>query len=362
MNNILDYLKWRGDISFEEKPFNEIDNLILARISYLPFEKILENNKPITIENAYKLSNNRIKENDYLLLKDVELFELLSNCRRYKNLKLINFVNDFSVELEKQFAAITILLPKNYIYVSFRGTDDTIIGWKEDFNMAFLNNVPAQVEALKYLNNVKVHFLNKILVGGHSKGGNLAVYSSMYANRKIKNRIELITNIDGPGFLEEIVNSSSYKEIENKVKTYIPQTSIIGKLLNFDDGYITVKSNAKSIMQHDIYSWEVDINEFIYLEDVDNESKQIDKIITEWLSSLSLEKRKKMINIIFQMLGAADVLTFKELQRNWYKSFSSIYDSYKKINKEDKVMLDKIGNDLIKLAIKEIFEGNKKNK
>ena len=175
MSNIIDYIKWRGDLSFDQAPINEIDNIILTRFSYLPF-KYIELNNMETIESI----SNKMKDFDierFLWDDDKEFIKLLGQVDRYKNLKTTNYIEIFDKAAEKQFAAITILLPNKTSYISFRGTDSSLVGWKEDLNMSFMENVPSQKEAVNYLNNIARKNKDKLIIGGHSKGGNLAVYS-----------------------------------------------------------------------------------------------------------------------------------------------------------------------------------------
>ena len=254
MSNIIDYIKWRGDLSFSQAPINEIDNIILARFSYLPF-KYIELNDMETIESI----SNKMKDFDierFLWDDDKEFIQILGQANRYKNLKTLNYVEIFDGAAEKQFAAITIMLPNKISYISFRGTDSSLVGWKEDFNMGFMENVPSQKEAVNYLNNIAKKNRDKLIIGGHSKGGNLAVYSAIFCEDKIKNRIERVINADGPGFDKSVIQTENYKKILNKIETYIPQSSIVGRLLEHEEEYQVVKSIQKGVMQHDIYSME----------------------------------------------------------------------------------------------------------
>ena len=233
MSNIVDYIKWRGDLSFEADPINEIDNLILSRISYLPFKEIKFNNK-----EKFKILANRfleLKKEDFHQIDDISLIEELAKSNRYKDLIFSDYYEKIDEEEEKQFAAITVWLPNNELFVSYRGTDATIVGWKEDFNMSFMINVPSQLEGVKYLEAIsKKYFRKKLRIGGHSKGGNVAVYSSIFCNKKTKSRIIDVTNADGPGFDKSIIQTKEYKEILDRIHTFIPQTSIIGRLLEHE--------------------------------------------------------------------------------------------------------------------------------
>ena len=256
MANIFDYLQWRGDLTLEKSKFNEIDNLILSRFSYFPFDDIINENEVVTIKEL----SERFKKADinpaHILWKDdVNLFPEMGNSERFGQMFATKYINKIETEQEKQFSAITILMPDNTIYVSFRGTDNTIVGWKEDFNMSFKSHIASQISAKEYLENIAKEYPDKkIRVGGHSKGGNIAIYASAFAENTIKDRIINVYNNDGPGFCEDVIQTKEYQEIIPKTNTYIPQSSIIGRLMNHKEEYTIVESTQKGIMQHDLYT------------------------------------------------------------------------------------------------------------
>lgn len=241
MPNIFDYLKWR-DIPIEKIEQNEVDNLILSRISYFPFDGILDKGEKITLKEAYDRYLRKKKKTHFLQKEDKELFEVISNSIRFKDIFISNYINKVDLLEEKQFSAITFFLPDDTIYVAFRGTDDTLVGWKEDLNMSYSEYIPAQEDAVKYLEDIARRNKLPLIVGGHSKGGNLAIYASAFCKESIKSRIMRIYNNDGPGFSKNVVENKKYKNIVEKIYTYIPQTSIIGRLLNHEGKATIIKS------------------------------------------------------------------------------------------------------------------------
>ena len=242
MANIFDYMQWRDLEITKQVEFNEIDNLILSRLSYFPLDGLFIDNEKIQLNQIYKKYKERRIVGHILQKEDLKLFPILASSIRFGNILLSDYINKIDSKLEKQFSAITIYLPDETMYVAFRGTDNTIIGWKEDFNMSFSKLVPAQTDAVNYLESVAKKYKNRIRVGGHSKGGNLAVYAAAFCNKHVKDKIINVYNNDGPGFCDEVVNSEQYKEIIDRVHTYIPQTSIIGRLLNHEEETIILKS------------------------------------------------------------------------------------------------------------------------
>ena len=363
MANIFDYIEWRGDLSLSKDKFNEIDNLILSRFSYLPFDDLIEENEIVTIkELTNRFLNRDINKMSILWADDINLFPAMGFSKRFGEMKATKYVNKISVEEEKQFSAITIIMPDDTIYVSYRGTDNTVVGWKEDFNMTFKSHIPSQIDAVKYLEEVAKEFPNKLRIGGHSKGGNLAVYSAIFVNEDIKNRIIKIYNNDAPGFNDEIIETKEYKDIIKKVDTYIPQDSIFGRLLNHKGKYTVVKSTQKFVMQHDLYSWQVSGNEFVYLKEVTNGSKFIDKSIKDWLDQIDMDKREQVIDIIFQIINKANVKNFSDLKGNWFLSARGLLNSYKAIDSESKKMILETLTALLKIAKYNFFEERTKIK
>lgn len=360
MSNVCDYVKWRGDLELKDFEFNEIDNLILTRLAYFPFEMLINKGEEISITEL----SQRFKRADKTKIKvlwpeDNKLIPLLGNSERFGKIIATNFVNKINREQEKQFSAITLLLPDNTIFVSYRGTDDTLIGWKEDFNMSFKSHVASQLDAVEYLNNVASKYENKIRVGGHSKGGNLAVYASIFAKSDVKNRIINIYNNDGPGFDDEIIKMSNYKETIEKVHTYIPQSSVIGRLLNHEEKYTVVKSVQKGIMQHDLYSWQVEGKEFVCLKEVTNGSEIVDKTIKEWLKNIEPSKREEVINVVFDIINATDAKNFGEIKEKWFFDIGAMLKGYKNLDDENKKMIMDITKKLIS-AIRVTIKNDKK--
>ena len=352
MSNIIDYIKWRGDLSFDQAPINEIDNIILARFSYLPF-KYIELNNMETIESI----SNKMKDFDierFLWDDDKEFIKLLGQVDRYKNLKTTNYIEIFDKAAEKQFAAITVLLPNKTSYISFRGTDSSLVGWKEDLNMSFMENVPSQKEAVNYLNNIARKNKDKLIIGGHSKGGNLAVYSAIFCEDKIKNRIEKVINADGPGFDKSIIQTENYRKILNKIETYIPQSSIVGRLLEHEEEYQVVKSIQKGVMQHDIYSWQVEPLMLVRIPTLTNNSEMFNGIVRDWVKNTTPEQRKNFINLIYDIITTTDAKSLGDFSKNTAKKIGIILNSYRSVNEEDRKEMERMVKLILESAVKVI--------
>lgn len=335
--NILDYLRWRGDVPLKYSEFNEVDGAVLARITYLPFEYALE---PESMEKirldtvADKLLRHHecisiIRKND-----DVELLKLLKESERFKSMVLFGFVNKLEAETQTQFSAITVGTEEESCYVAFRGTDNTLIGWKEDFNMGFVCPVPAQKLSVKYIEGIAEHSKGELTVGGHSKGGNLAVYAAAFCSQEVQGRIRTVYNYDGPGFDGKVLEQESYKRITDRVNTFVPQSSIVGMLLEHEESYTIVHSEQTGLMQHNIYSWDVERNKFLYLESVDSNSKFVDYTIKAWIADMDYAQREEFIDTVYTVIRETNVKTLRELSDNWFASAKIVLKSVKNLDEE----------------------------
>ena len=358
MSNINDYLKWRGDIPLkEELYFNEIDSMILARFSYLIFDRIQMDETETISSISYKMRE--FNNDEFRYNGDKDLIKNLGKSIRFKNMKVTDFVQNNEKENEKQFGAITIHINENEMYVSFIGTNASIYGWKEDFNMAFMDDVPFQIEGKKYLENISEKYPKKLIrIGGHSKGGNVAIYSAISVEQEIQNKIIKVYNYDGPGFNKKIFDKYKDDEVIDKIETYFPQESIIGRILNHKEKCSVILSNQKGILQHDIYSWQVMGKEMISSQ-ITATSEIINRTLTEWLENTSQEQREIFVNSIFELFYSTETNTFGEMSKNLTKNIPIMYKGYEKILPEDKKTINEMIKLFIKTGLKELYEEKK---
>lgn len=332
MPNIMDYLDWRGDLPMTHSPFNEVDNLILAQLSYLNFEQIvpgIESKESISIKAASDLfftghDEVKIASEPTLIRVSAVLLKKMSQCDRFAQVKLSKFVNRIDYDEQKQFSAINYSLEDGTVYVAYRGTDETIVGWKEDFNMTFMTTIPAQMEAVQYLTETAGRENKKIRIGGHSKGGNLAVYAAVKCNHFIKDKIIEVYNNDGPGFNKEMITSKEYREMRSRIKTIVPQTSIVGMLLEHEEEYSVVESKQKHIMQHFTMSWEVLGNKFVYVDGVTEESKRMEAILKSWVNNMDIIERERFVDSLFYILESSDVKNARDLAKDKWRKIAAM--------------------------------------
>jgi hypothetical protein len=345
--NIIDYLDWRGDLTFSNSPFCQVDSLIFSRLAYFDFTSLFNiYDEKITIKEAYeRFSKIDSSKKKILIEGDNLLFPALAESERYGNCILTRFVNKVSNVLRKQFSAITIILPDDTIFVSFRGTDNTIVGWREDMDMSFLDNVPCQLDGLDYLEEIASKFTTqKLRIGGHSKGGNIAIYASSFCSYLTKERIIEVFNNDGPGLSDSCSKKEEYLQMLDRIHTFIPQSSVIGRLLTHKEKYTVVLSKEKGIMQHDVYSWQVLGQNFITLDEVDDGSIFVDETVREFLQKSSPEQRSKTLDIIFGLLEKTNATTMKEISKNKFENYSLMLKEYNDLDKETKEVVLKTAN------------------
>ncbi len=329
MANILDYIAWRGDLSFSAVPFCEVDNLIFSKLTFMDLQDILPpygSGGTMTIGAAarrYVEKQGGEKTHlGVLVPKEIyDLFLAMGKCDRFRHLLLSDYVNHIDTEQQLQFSATTVFLSTDEMYISFRGTDDTLIGWKENFNMSHIDAVPAQKKAVEYLNAVMQRCSHsRVRLGGHSKGGNLAIYAAVHCREEYKDRIVQVYNNDGPGFCREMVESAAYREMEGRICTIVPQSSVVGRLLEHDENYRVVRSNATGLWQHNGFSWEIMGGAFVRESDLTKESRMIEQSIKGWIETMDVAAREAFVDALYRFLTATNAATLTELtaDRTWF--------------------------------------------
>ena len=321
MGNLNDYIEWRGDLRFSEVGLCEVDALIFSIMSYMRFDGIVPNtasDESITLLDAMKKFMNKNKGRKVNLGKLIPpefigLTVAAVKSRRFSGVRLACYENEINEAEQKQFSAITFKFARDKYFVAFRGTDDTLTGWKESFNMSFMRPIPAQKAAAKYFARVADKYTGSFYLGGHSKGGNLAVYAAAEAPAEIKERIVSIYNNDGPGFDREYVSGDRFGAVRDKILTIVPQSSVVGMLLEHEEDYVIVKSTAGGLLQHDGNTWEVIGGSFVHLDTVTEDSKLIDRKLKEWLDEMPPAGRERFIDTVYETIAATNAKTLTEL-------------------------------------------------
>lgn len=359
MDNIISYAEKYLD-TMNKQPFNVVDSLILSQLSYIHLTSFINNTNNITEDIKIKdLLKAEFFNNMFTNVPEPDktkslLFYAAANPR-FRDIKINYYISKNNKFNESQFSAVTYILSPDSAYIAFRGTDYSINGWKEDFNMSFTYPVPCQQEGVEYLNYVAKLIPHNIYVGGHSKGGNISIYSSMYCNKLIKPRIKNVYSHDGPGFNETILTSIEYDEVKDKIIKLLPSSSIVGMIFENDNNFRVVKTNKTlGILQHDPFSWEILNNNFNFLDTLSFMADFRSTSINQWLNSISVEKRKIFINTLFEAIDSTKCTTFTELVENWKDNLPIILDSLKNIDLEIRNTIITVIKNLISIYIKNI--------
>lgn len=319
MENIFDYAEKYCNIDFDEFSYNKLDALIFSQLAYIEYEKIFDFNSPLKLIDIWRIITETFSEEELLqfsliMQKAILLLCIISNGKRYRNIVAKDYRNEVFDAEEKQFSAITLELQNGENVIAFRGTDETLSGLKESAALSFTFPIYSQIQAIKYLNE---HFIsdNKYYhLTGHSKGGNLSVYSVVECDDSLKDRIIDIFNFDGPGFSSEYVKSKPYDLINEKITTIIPEGSIIGRIFNHDEKILVVESEEHGISQHHIYNWHINDNDFEYSTEANYSSILFEKTINDVLENAEKEKIESVFETLFEILDATEAKTMNEIK------------------------------------------------
>ncbi|MGV8049416.1 MAG: DUF2974 domain-containing protein [Anaerolineaceae bacterium] len=350
MHNIQDYLDWRGDLTFANDPFNEVDNLVFSVFSYLDFEGVVPNENETgfiflaeaATHLAKKLDTQTATVTRSFFSQIPLLFEKAAKSNRYGGIRLSHYINQIELEQVEQFSAVVFSITDRQHFVAFSGTDDTLAGWKEDLEMSFLDEVPAQKSAATYLEKIMADLPGEYYLGGHSKGGNLAVYAASFAGENRQDRILGIYNNDGPGFQSKTIQSKGYQNIIAKITTYLPKSSVVGMLLEHFGEYKVVHSDEAGVMQHNAFSWEVQGNHFVYAEGLSKSSLTINTTIRAWLNQISMEERAEFVHALFDVLQATGAETVSDLSQEKLASAKTMIQTYRNLEPTTQSNLRKV--------------------
>lgn len=305
MADMFDYIRWRGDIPFSQVPPTPVDMLIFSTLAYVRLEGVVTERLQLTalfrvavktllaLPDAEKRCRN---ENDLVLLNAA------AESERFGNVRLTYYRDVFIPEEDTQFAAVSYLLDDGTACLAFRGTDNTLVGWKEDFNMTFQDSIPAQRLAKEYVQAfLEVHRV-PVRLTGHSKGGNLAVYAAAKSRSEIQGQILEVYNFDGPGFTAPMMTDTGYRNVIPKIRTYVPQSSVFGMLLEREEPHRIIRSSQIGLLQHDPYSWEVLGGGFVLEESLTADSRFLDRTFKTWLAGMTSEERNEFFDTVFELL------------------------------------------------------------
>jgi hypothetical protein len=384
MYKTIDYLNWRGDLSFSKDPINDVDVLILALLSYLPFKGIVPgigSKKRISLKDAAEhyfsiISTPKAKPSvinptaiPSFDAEVKELFKMAAASPRFEMVELSNFDEDTDFTIGRQFAAVTYHLhnAKNKKVIAFRGTDSSVVGWKEDFELAYMEQIPAQQSASNYLKRTLGFFPDSFILCGHSKSGNLAVFAGSSLNPLHQSRLTKILNFDGPGFNFSVVHREPFMKCEHKVINYVPEESIVGLLLEPVGARTVVCSASQLFLQHNALNWNVEGTKFIE-GSLSKNAELLENSIKTWLTEISLPNREMFLEALFDILGASEGNVIKSDPQENLQELKKILKKYSELDKETKALLSQVFESLtaeagktLTAAISEKLPGKKRS-
>lgn len=351
MKNMLDYIKEFGHVSFEERAFSEIDALVLTELEYLPLEKVVPSDENgenfVTVKEIAEYMQEHkqelFAENPMMMTEERhEVSQVIADAPRYQSLKFFGVVSEWDKDTTKQFAAVTVEVEPSVRLVVFRGTDETLIGWKEDFLMTYSPLVAAQTDAKEYLAKQASLWDGDLMISGHSKGGNLAIYAAATQVEDVQLRIVDIFCFDSPGLYRSVLETKGYQNIVPLAMRYIPQDSLVGLILESEVPYVIVKSNATGAMQHSAMTWEIEDGQFIKMEKLTKNSQLNDQTFKKWTESVSDEELELFWNVFFELLFSVGIDTVNDLYGEFMHYVQEFLKAAGNMDEEKRELLTRI--------------------
>ena len=351
MKNMLDYIKEFGHVSFEERAFSEIDALVLTELEYLPLENVVpsaENGETfVTVKEIAEYMQEHkqelFDENPMMITQERhEVSQVIADAPRFQSLKFFGVVSEWDKDTTKQFAAVTVEVEPSVRLVVFRGTDETLIGWKEDFLMTYSPLVAAQTDAKEYLAKQASLWGGDLMISGHSKGGNLAIYAAATQEEDVQLRIVDIFCFDSPGLYRSVLETKGYQNIVPLAMRYIPQDSLVGLMLESEVPYVIVKSNATGAMQHSAMTWEIEDGQFIKMEKLTKNSQLNDQTFKKWTESVSDEELELFWNVFFELLFSVGIDTVNDLYGQFMHYVQEFLKAAGNMDEEKRELLTRI--------------------
>lgn len=359
MENIITYAE-ATLASWKELPFGPVDSLILSWAAYLRLpeeDPEVHDWRGVRLQELFRAEDfGELFQRHWDVESSRRLLTALAASPRFRDIRVMGYTQQADPALEKQFSAMTFQLTEDLAYVAFRGTDSTLVGWKEDFNMAFQYPIPSQEAAQAYLTQAAKHCKGALLVGGHSKGGNLAVYAAANSGGAVGERIRKVYSHDGPGFLGPVLKSEAFRAITPKIHKTLPQSSLVGMLLEQQEKFRVVKSGRAGLWQHDPFSWQVEGNDFHYLEELTPDAQYFDKTLNRWLGGLTQLERERFVDSLYGLVDAAHIETFGQLWDQWQETVPAILRAASQLDPDTKEFLFETVKALVSLGVKNFPE------
>ena len=364
MENVISYVEKYGDKTFKQKSIGEIDYAILSILSYINYDGILYSNKTkVKLGEALTHFFNKYTEKELsthgLGLKDAyKIAKSLIGTKRFNDLNLYHYV--YVTDDTIQFSAMFVDISDEEVFVSIEGTDDEVVGWKEDFQLSYEFPIPSQKMASQYLNkNIPLLSEKKYIIGGHSKGGNLALVGCMYLPFLKHHKIKAIYSFDGPGLDDKQYKSHRYLSLKERYSLILPEYSIVGVLLNNKVERKVVGSHRMGIYAHSVYNWKVKDDSF-YEAKLSTFSKSLESTVIKWVHSYNLKTRQRFVEDLFDIFERCNIKTLYKIHAKDLKEISTVVREAKNISPESKTMIKEFISMLLNTVKEDTFSFIKK--
>ncbi len=356
--DILDYIRMRGDLTFEESDFNSIDALILSQLCYNNIDGLVPSDfsSSIALSELIQLFKNapdyQERRNLGAMVNELTLLllEEAGKSRRFGQIKLSSFVNIIDEEKIEQFSATTWEIQNKSYVISFRGTDDTLVAWYEDFNLGYMKEIPAQKAALSYVNEALKKLKGTFILTGHSKGGNLAVKAALAFSGKRSKKLKAVYNFDGPGFSKDFYQTKDFLQLEDKIHSFFPEFCVVGMMFEHTDNYMIVNCSKDGILMHDPFAWNVNGRAFEQAEKFDSKSLFFHESFNLWTKKMTEEQRKKFIDVFFSVMYASGARTNYEIDKNKIVCAGKMLGKLAELSEDDRNAFLKAIKQLIEIA------------
>ncbi len=364
MPNLINYLEKVKELTFDQEPLNILDKVCINEIGYLTYEKWLSASDLQKTINLHDYADGKDLNPDYSFMvtkERVELAEAMVRSRRFAGLSLSSYRSVLDKEVEKQFAAMIFSLPElDYQHIVFRGTDDSVIGWKEDFQLTYSREIPAHRSAIAFLSEHLPNLSGHITVSGHSKGGNLALYSAVQSSTALREQIAELLLLDSPGLMKPLLEKPSYQELKARMTVIRPQDSVVGVMLYWDRPAQLVAAEGIGFAQHNALTWEVDLEtrDFIYVDQPTDLSQRLEGTFQEWIETLPNQELKQVCDLFFDTILDSGIESLDDIGIKTLPKLGQLLQEFGNLTDQQKKVLQDGFNQLLWIFWK---SGNKKS-
>ncbi len=344
MADQFDYLSWRGDLCFSADGFNEVDGSIFSMLSYIDYAAISK--EPIKMCEASKdycpdKKYDSVKLGLIVPSKKInKLFCDASETARFRDCVISDFEWKTSLEETCQFAAMTYHLPNGRAVIAYRGTDDSLVGWREDCCLSYLDEIPAQRMAVEYFERMAEKYQNeKFYFVGHSKGGNLAVYTALRCKRALRRRVIRAISYDGPGFSRKLARSRDFTLMQKKLLFIVPQSSFIGTMFDIREDYTVVNGTSRGAYQHDCFTWAIAGGAFERMPELSERGKRNAVQFARSMERMTLDEKREFVETMFAVIESTGAKSLTDLTSGTPKKLLTLIKNYNGMDKEKRELM-----------------------